>query len=212
VPKSPGPAHPPSCWPSQAGRTAYPSLNRAVTRAAANRQLDQAGCARYAPGQGIWVRFGWSELYRETDSGAVSAGSNPAGGTESNVEPNISRHGPVLTCTFAARLSASLRTHVPECLCPGHAGARRHDRQRRLAQHATLAAHSHAPPELGGQLLRARVRRAAAGRRPGRPATCSAACIAAGKLAETISKNRRTTHGRIGSCRRPRPAWGPGCG
>ena len=29
----------------------------------------------------LGVHFGRSELYRETDSGAVSAGSNPAGGT-----------------------------------------------------------------------------------------------------------------------------------
>ena len=29
----------------------------------------------------LGARFGRSELYRETDSGAVSAGSNPAGGT-----------------------------------------------------------------------------------------------------------------------------------
>src|SRR5205807_7981786 len=51
---------------------------------------------------------------------------------------------------------------------PAHAGARRHDRERRPAQHAALAAPGRLPPELGDQLLRARLRRAAAGRRPGR--------------------------------------------
>jgi hypothetical protein len=56
------------------------------------------------------------------------------------------------------------------------AGARRHHRERRAARHAAFAAPARIQPELGDQLLRARIRRTAAGRRPrGRPVRQAAA-------------------------------------